>query len=92
VDVPQDRLLPFRVHLDPRHLVPPALRPADARFGWGVLLTVALLWFLVSALAKALGASNAALAWLSLAGIAVIVAILVIRGIQVRSALPKAKE
>lgn len=61
------------------------------RFGWGVLLPVALLWFLVSALAKALGASNAALIWLSLAGIAVIVAILVIRGIQVRSAVPKAK-
>jgi len=61
------------------------------RFGWGVLLPVALLWFLVTALAKVLGASNTALIWLSLLGIAVIVAIIVIRGIQVRSATPRAK-
>jgi hypothetical protein len=61
------------------------------RFGWGVLLPVALLWFLVAALAKTLGASNTLLIWLSLAGIAAIVAIIVIRGIQVRNAAPKAK-
>lgn len=28
LDVPQDRLLPLLLHLDPGHLVPPALRPA----------------------------------------------------------------
>jgi NADH-quinone oxidoreductase subunit H len=42
------------------------------RFGWGTLLPVAILWFLIAALLKSVNASNALMLWVSLISLIVI--------------------